>query len=76
MKKMNKKLITLMFAGALCAATMGVRGAQRVLSVSSFFFLLLLWITAVYFLLKAADGLSLFCFSLSLFLRFFDEEKT
>lgn len=59
-----------------CAATMGVRGAQRVLSASSFLFLLLLWIAAVYFLLKAADGLSLFCFSLSLFLRFFDGEKT
>ena len=59
-----------------CAATMGVRGAQRVLTGSTFFFLLLLWVAAVYFLLKAADGLSLFCFSLSLFLRFFDGERS
>lgn len=59
-----------------CVSALGVRGAQRIMTGSSFLFLLLLWIVAVYFLLRAADGLSMFCFSLSLFLRFFDGEKS
>ena len=41
----------------------------------SLVFLFLLWSLAVYFLLRAGDGLSLFCFSLGLFLRFFDGEE-
>lgn len=38
----------------------------------SFFFLFLLWAVAVYFLLRVGEGLSLFCFSMSLFYRFFE----
>ncbi len=50
------------------------RLTSRVMSLTSFLFLFLLWATAVYFLLRAADGLSLLCFSMSLFLRFFEGE--
>ena len=50
------------------------RVAQRCMTLCSYLFLFLLWATAVYFLLRAGDGLSLLCFSMSLFLRFFDEE--
>ncbi len=52
----------------------GPRAAERVLRISTAVLLILLWATAVYFLLIAADGLSLLCFSLSLLLRFFDGE--
>ncbi len=48
------------------------RAVQTLLRICSFFFLFLLWAVAVYFLLKVGDGLSLFCFSMSLFHRFFD----
>ena len=48
------------------------RTAQKVMAVCSFLFLFLLWAFAVYLLLRAGDGLSLFCFSLSLFLRYFE----
>ena len=51
----------------------GERLAGRGMILCSFFFLFLLWATAVYFLLRAGDGLSMFCFSLALFLRFFEE---
>lgn len=53
----------------------GTRLSERVMTLCSFLFLFLLWATAVYFLLRVGDGLSLFCFSVSLFLRFFDGEK-
>ena len=56
------------------SATVGVGAARRVMTGTSFVSLLLLWGTAVYFLLRAADGLSLLCFSLSLFFRFFENE--
>ncbi len=42
----------------------------------SFISLFLLWAIAVYFLLRVGDGLSLFCFSFSLFFRFLEQEKT
>ncbi len=48
--------------------------AARLSDIISFLCLFLLWAVAVYFLLLAADGLSLFCFSLTLLLRFFDGE--
>ena len=48
------------------------RIAERVMRTLSFLFLFLLWATAVYFLLRAGDGLSLLCFSMSLLFRFFD----
>ena len=59
----------------LLSGVFGVRTAARMMTLCSFLFLFLLWATAVYFLLRAGDGLSLFCFSMSLFLRFFDGEK-
>ena len=49
------------------------RVAQGVMRTCSFLLLFLLWATAVYFLLRVGDGLSLFCFSMSLFSRFFEE---
>ena len=38
----------------------------------SFLLLFLLWASAVYFLLRAGDGLSLLFFSMALLLRYFD----
>ncbi len=51
----------------------GERLVQSVMRTFSFLLLFLLWAVAVYFLLRVGDGLSLFCFSMSLFSRFFDE---
>ena len=48
--------------------------ARQILKGSSFLFLFLLWAIAVYFLLRANDGLSLLCFSMSLLTRFFENE--
>ncbi len=55
----------------LCAFS--ERTALRMMRTCSFLLLFLLWAIAVYFLLRVGDGLSLFCFSMSLFSRFFDE---
>ncbi len=49
--------------------------AERILWGISFVFLFLLWAVAVYFLLRVGDGLSLFCFSFSLFSRFLKKEN-
>ena len=49
------------------------RVVQSVMRTCSFLLLFLLWAVAVYFLLRVGDGLSLFCFSMSLFSRFFEE---
>lgn len=49
--------------------------AERIMRPLSLLFLLLLWACSVYVLLRAGDGLSLFCFSMSLLLRFFDGEN-
>ena len=49
----------------------GERTSDYVLRLTSFLFLFLLWAVSVYFLLLAGDGLSLFCFSMSLFSHFF-----
>ena len=57
------------------SAHFSVRTVRRVLRLSSFLFLFLLWATAIYFLLRVGDGLSLFAFSMSLFFRFFDGER-
>ena len=56
---------------ALLAVTVGERAAGGVLTGCSFVFLFLLWCLAVYFLLRAGDGLSLLCFSMNLLARFF-----
>lgn len=45
--------------------------SDYVLRLTSFLALFLLWAVSVYFLLRAGDGLSLFCFSMSLFSHFF-----
>ncbi len=50
--------------------------AERIMRPLSLGFLFLLWACSVYFLLRAGDGLSLFCFSMSLLLRFFDGEDS
>lgn len=51
------------------------RVAERVTSACSFLFLFLLWAIAVYFLIRTGDGISLFFFSVSLFLHFFERER-
>ena len=56
----------------LFAYTFGPSVARRVLAVTSAFCWFLVWAIAVYFLLLAGNGLSLFCFSVSLLWRFFD----
>lgn len=50
----------------------GIRVSRAVMRVLSFLLLFLLWASAVYFLLRAGDGLSLLFFSMALFLRYFD----
>ena len=59
-----------MLASAL-SCFFGERASDYVLRLTSFLFLFLLWAVSVYFLLLAGDGLSLFCFSMSLFSHFF-----
>lgn len=65
--------------GRMLAASLGAwlpgRVADCVMTLTSLLFLFLLWATAVYFLLRAGDGLSLFCFSVGLFLRFLERER-
>lgn len=60
---------------ASVSAFAGMRAAHRVITLSSLVSLFLLWAVSVYFLLRVGDGISLFFFSLSLFLRFFEREK-
>jgi stage IV sporulation protein FB len=60
------------FLAAFCTE----RLTEDVLRVISVLFLCVLWATAVYFLLKSGSGLSLFCFSMSLFYRFFEGMDT
>ncbi len=45
--------------------------ADAALSIISFLFFLLLWMTSVYLLLRLGNSLTLFVFSISLFARFF-----
>ncbi|MBQ9131315.1 MAG: site-2 protease family protein [Clostridia bacterium] len=54
---------------------LSTRALRDVMRVLSFLFLCILWMVAVYFLLRAGSGLSLFCFSMSLLTRFFDENE-
>lgn len=54
---------------------LSTRALRDVMRVLSFLFLCILWMVAVYFLLQAGSGLSLFCFSMSLLTRFFDENE-
>ena len=59
-----------MLASAISAVA-GEGAAEYALRLTSFLFLFLLWAVSVFFLLRAGDGLSLFCFSMSLFSHFF-----
>lgn len=54
---------------------LGTAVALPVMRLISFLFLFLLWACAVYFLLRVGDGLSLFCFSASLLVRFLESER-
>ena len=56
---------------AAVSVTLGEGAAEYVLRLTSFLFLFLLWAVSVFFLLRAGDGLSLFCFSMSLFSHFY-----
>ena len=56
---------------AFLSATLGERGAERVLAACSVLFAMLLWSVAVYLLLRIGDGLSLLFFSMGILLRFF-----
>lgn len=60
-----------MLESFLCA-TFGSTVAARCGKVCSFLFLFLLWTCAVYLMLRAGNGMALFCFSVTLLLRFFD----
>lgn len=57
------------------AAHASPAAAERTLTVTSLLSLWVLWAGAVYLLLRAGDGLSLWCFSMSLFSRFFAAAK-
>lgn len=58
--------------GSALALYLPARALECVGRVFSFLFLFLLWCLAIYFLLRASDGLSVLFFSTSLFLHFFD----
>ncbi len=59
---------------SLLCSFFSVRTSRQVMHGCTFTFLFLLWAISVYFLLRANDGLSLLCFSMSLFSRFFENE--
>ena len=63
-----------MLSAFLCRVA-NERAANRILGFCSFFCLFLLWSMSVYLLLRAGSGLSLLSFSVSLFLRFFDDPE-
>ena len=48
------------------------RAVHGIMRFCSFLFLFLIWSGAIYFLLRAGDGLSLLFFSMSLFVHFFE----
>ncbi len=56
---------------AFLSARFGTATGDRVLRLTSLLFLFLIWALAVYCLLRAGDGLSLLCFSMSLFFGHF-----
>lgn len=64
-----------MLEAALLPA-LGIRACGNIITASSLVLLFLLWAVAVYFLLRTGDGLSLWCFSMSLFSRFFSVMKS
>ncbi len=59
----------------LLALRFGDRVCRNVQKITSFLFLFFLFSISVYLLLRAGGGLSLFCFSMSLFARFFQNQS-
>ena len=59
--------------GAIVSYTIGERAAHSVSLILSFAFALVLWMASVYALLRVGEGLSLFSFSLCMFLKIFNE---
>ena len=62
-------------AEAMLCRVVGADATYRVMSVLTFVSLFLLWMLSVYLLLRAGGGLSLLCFSVSLFARFLEKGK-
>lgn len=60
---------------AMCLQMLPHRVATAMIHTVSFAFLLLLWMSSVYLLLRVGNSLSLFVFSFSLFFRFFLSDK-
>ena len=54
---------------------LGAMNGERIMQGFTFVSLFLLWLTAVYLLFHTGGGLSLFCFSVSLFARFLENGK-
>lgn len=52
----------------LCAATLGQGAAERVVGITGALCMLVIWIAALYFLLKIGAGLSIFTFASAIFL--------
>ncbi len=60
---------------SLLCLRISMRSADGILQALSFFFIFTLWCFSVYLLLRASSSLSLFIFSISLFVRIFIPEK-
>ena len=54
----------------------GVSTGQKISYILTFIFSLILWMTSVYFLIKIGQGLSLFSFSICMFLKLFENENS
>ena len=61
------------FMATLCLLT-DIYMAEKILSVVSFICIFILWVMSIYFLLMSGSNLSLFVFSISLFLKIFVKE--
>lgn len=62
------------FMAILCLLT-DIYTADKILSAISFICIFILWVLSVYFLLVSGSNLSLFVFSISLFLKIFVKEN-
>ena len=60
---------------SLLSVKVSIKAAEQTLRALSFCFIFLLWSFSVYLLLRASSSLSLFVFSISLFVRIFIPEK-
>lgn len=63
-------------AKAVIVYLFGERAGAAATSLLTFIFALILWMASVYLLIKVGQGLSLFSFSLCMFLKIFDDAKT